>query len=52
VEQTVQLRTVATGELYLLFASNNIGCHIGQACRNLFPHTREREFGITFPQGR
>jgi hypothetical protein len=54
LEQTVQLRTIAAGERHLLFASNNVGSHIGQACRNLFllPHPLKRELGITFAQGR
>jgi hypothetical protein len=54
LEQTVQLRTIAARERHLLFASNNVGCHIGQAGLNesLFSHTLKREPGITFAQGR
>jgi len=54
LEQTVQLQTIAASERHLLFASNNVGCHIGQAGLNefLFPHPLKRELGITFAQGR
>jgi hypothetical protein len=53
LEQTVQLRTITASERYLLFARNNVGCHISQAGLNkfLFPHTIKGKLGITFAQG-